>query len=97
MASRKRASDHQGPGDDTRAKTKKAKVNSGTETTSKTDSNGDRSWEISKMRRVTVSEFRGKTMVSVREYYEKDGQKLPGKKVSLFLAIPLVEISLFGS
>lgn len=81
MASRKRASDLQGPGDETRSQTKKTKVNAGNETTSKTDDNGDRYWEISKMRRVTVSEFRGKTMVSVREYYEKDGKELPGKKV----------------
>lgn len=84
MASRKRASDNQGPGGDTRGQTKKTKVNSGNEATSKSDSNGDQYWEISKMRRVTVSEFRGKTMVSVREYYEKDGQELPGKKVSFF-------------
>jgi hypothetical protein len=34
------------------------------------------------MRRVTISSFRGKTQVNVREYYEKDGQELPGKKVS---------------
>lgn len=32
------------------------------------------------MRRVTISSFRGKTQVNVREYYEKDGQELPGKK-----------------
>ncbi len=83
MASRKRASNHDGPGDETRAQAKKAKVNAGNATASKTDTNGDVYWEISKMRRVTVSEFRGKTMVSVREYYEKDGQELPGKKVSL--------------
>lgn len=51
----------------------------------KIDSNGDRYWEISKMRRVSVSTFRGKTMVNIREYYEKDGQELPGKKVSLTL------------
>lgn len=51
----------------------------------KTDANGDRYWEISKNRRVTVSTFRGKTMVNIREYYEKDGQELPGKKVSLTL------------
>ncbi|BCR89091.1 transcriptional coactivator p15/PC4 family protein [Aspergillus chevalieri] len=44
------------------------------------DSNGDPYWEISRMRRVTISTFRGKTMVNIREYYEKDGQELPGKK-----------------
>lgn len=47
----------------------------------KTDNNGDPYWEISRMRRVTVSTFRGKTLVNIREYYEKDGQELPGKKV----------------
>ncbi|KAL4997775.1 transcriptional Coactivator p15-domain-containing protein [Aspergillus recurvatus] len=46
----------------------------------KEDSNGDSYWEISKMRRVTISSFRGKTMVNIREYYEKDGEELPGKK-----------------
>ncbi|OAX82642.1 hypothetical protein ACJ72_03004 [Emergomyces africanus] len=44
------------------------------------DSNGDIYWNISRLRRLTVSSFKGRTMVSVREYYEKDGQELPGKK-----------------
>lgn len=46
----------------------------------RTDSNGDQYWEISKARRVTLSDFRGKKMIGIREYYEKDGQMLPGKK-----------------
>ncbi|EEQ83505.1 hypothetical protein RJZ56_005672 [Blastomyces dermatitidis] len=46
----------------------------------KIDSNGDFYWNISRFRRLTVSSFKGRTMVSVREYYEKDGQELPGKK-----------------
>ena len=33
------------------------------------------------MRRVTVSEFKGMQMVSVREYYEQGGEIKPGKKV----------------
>lgn len=36
-------------------------------------------------KRVTVSEFKGKMLVSVREFYEKEGQMLPGKKVGFFL------------
>ncbi|KAL2221440.1 putative RNA polymerase II transcriptional coactivator [Thermoascus aurantiacus ATCC 26904] len=46
----------------------------------KIDSNGDVYWEISRLRRVTVSSFKGRTMVNIREYYEKDGNELPGKK-----------------
>jgi hypothetical protein len=88
MTSRKRSSESHGSGEDAGSHSKKSKVSAG-ETTSKVDTNGDRYWEISRMRRVTISSFRGKTMVNVREYYEKDGQELPGKKVSglLFLLI----------
>jgi hypothetical protein len=46
-----------------------------------TDSDGNTFWELSKMRRVTLSEFKGKQMVSVREYYEQNGEIKPGKKV----------------
>ncbi|KAJ5170657.1 ssDNA-binding transcriptional regulator [Penicillium coprophilum] len=76
MSSRKRASES-GAGLDN-LHIKKVKVNNTGE--AKTDSNGDRYWELSKMRRVTISSFRGKTQVNIREYYEKDGQALPGKK-----------------
>jgi len=38
-------------------------------------------WELGgRLRRATVSEFKGKTYIGIREYYEKDGQVLPGKK-----------------
>jgi hypothetical protein len=84
MTSRKRSSEAQGVGEEADSHSKKPKVSTG-ETTSKVDNNGDRYWEISKMRRVTLSSFRGKNMVNVREYYEKDGQELPGKKVREFL------------
>ncbi|KAJ6180304.1 ssDNA-binding transcriptional regulator [Penicillium mononematosum] len=82
MSSRKRPSES-GAGLDDSVRPKKAKVNTTAE--AKTDSNGDRYWEISKMRRVTISSFRGKTQVNVREYYEKDGQELPGKKGRLIV------------
>ncbi|KAE8379537.1 transcriptional Coactivator p15-domain-containing protein [Aspergillus bertholletiae] len=56
----------------------------------KVDTNGDRYWEISRMRRVTISSFRGKTLVNIREYYEKDGQEFPGKKVgSSGISLPI--------
>jgi Transcriptional Coactivator p15 (PC4) len=50
--------------------------------TAQIDDNGDKYWEISKTRRVLISEFKGKKMVNIREYYEKDGKSLPGKKVA---------------
>lgn len=37
--------------------------------------------QLPKSRRVTVSEFKKATYVNIREYYEKDGKVLPGKKV----------------
>lgn len=91
LGSRKRASapegDH-GDGEPPRTKKNKTQVitqpasfSSSSALSRKVDENGNRYWEISKLRRVTVSSFRGKTMVHLREYYEKDGLELPGKKV----------------
>ena len=37
--------------------------------------------QLSGKRRVQVTEFKGNTMVGIREFYEKDGKMLPGKKV----------------
>ena len=42
---------------------------------------GEIFWELSGKRRVGLQEFKGKVMVNVREYYEKEGEMLPGKKV----------------
>ncbi|XP_024367313.1 RNA polymerase II transcriptional coactivator KELP [Physcomitrium patens] len=36
--------------------------------------------ELSAKRKVVVSQFRGKTLISVREYYERDGKVLPSAK-----------------
>ncbi|XP_042487837.1 RNA polymerase II transcriptional coactivator KELP-like [Macadamia integrifolia] len=35
---------------------------------------------LSNKRRVTIQDFRGKTLVSIREYYERDGKELPSSK-----------------
>ncbi|KAI3501428.1 hypothetical protein L2E82_40475 [Cichorium intybus] len=35
---------------------------------------------LSDKRRVTLTEFRGKNLVSIREYYKKDGKELPSSK-----------------
>ncbi|KAB8346054.1 hypothetical protein FH972_023106 [Carpinus fangiana] len=71
------------------------------------DDNGDLYFELnaSGTRRVTINSFKGKTLVNVREYYEKDGKMLPGKKgISLVMdqfsalvqALPQIESVLEG-
>lgn len=44
----------------------------------------DAGLQLTSKRRVGISEFKGKCMVNIREYYEKDGEVLPGKKVGGF-------------
>ena len=56
-------------------------------TAAKTDSDGNKYWEISKARRITVSEFKKMPMVNIREYYQADGKWLPGKKVRLIFDV----------
>ena len=51
------------------------------------DDEGNKYWEISKARRVTVSEFKKKSLVNVREYYEANGKWMPGKKVNLTIGV----------
>jgi hypothetical protein len=41
---------------------------------------GEKYWSLSKNKRVSVSSFKGKTLVNLREYFEKDGEWLPTKK-----------------
>lgn len=50
------------------------------------DDDGNEFWELNPKgtRRATINEFKGKWMVNIREYYEKDGRMLPGKKVKQF-------------
>ncbi|KAK1067041.1 hypothetical protein LTR12_010688 [Friedmanniomyces endolithicus] len=36
--------------------------------------------KLSDTRRVGVSTYKGMTLISIREYYEKDGKSLPGRK-----------------
>ncbi|PVD19561.1 hypothetical protein C0Q70_20051 [Pomacea canaliculata] len=42
--------------------------------------NGEYMFQISQNRYATVSEFRGKALVGIREYYMNDGKQLPTKK-----------------
>ncbi|KAM5352422.1 hypothetical protein ACJ41O_005145 [Fusarium nematophilum] len=44
------------------------------------DDEGNPFWELSNKRRVGVSEYRKMPFINIREFYEKDGKTLPGKK-----------------
>jgi len=44
-------------------------------------SDEEKKYELGRLRYVSVSEFRGKKMISIREYYQADdGEERPGKK-----------------
>ncbi|GFW41729.1 activated RNA polymerase II transcriptional coactivator p15 [Trichonephila clavipes] len=64
-------------GPDDRNPPKKAKNE---KAASASTSDDDLKFPLSKYRYVTVREFRGKLMVDIREYYDKDGEMKPGKK-----------------
>ncbi|KAJ0161258.1 putative RNA polymerase II transcriptional coactivator [Colletotrichum tanaceti] len=70
--------------------TKPAKKNKNSEnegSASGVDKEGNAFWDLSNKRRIGISQFKNTTFVNVREYYEKDGEMLPGKKgISLTVA-----------
>ncbi|EXK39201.1 hypothetical protein FOXG_05220 [Fusarium oxysporum f. sp. lycopersici 4287] len=75
-AAKKRAADS-----DSEPETVSKRVKSGTSVESDgKDDDGNPYWELSNKRRVGVSDFSKKTFVNIREYYDKDGKTLPGKK-----------------
>ncbi|KAF4551364.1 RNA polymerase II transcriptional coactivator-like protein [Elsinoe fawcettii] len=59
---------------------KKSKSSSSAPGTVQRGDDGELYWELSTNRRVSITSFKGKSMINIREYYEKDGKNLPGKK-----------------
>lgn len=45
-----------------------------------TNENGEVFWELGNRKRVTISSFKGKTYINIRDFYEKDGKMLPSTK-----------------
>ncbi|KAF7858579.1 hypothetical protein EAF04_009179 [Stromatinia cepivora] len=71
--------------DSTVRKSKKSKPTKATTTTKPTSSSSSTtpSWDLSTgrtPRKIELSDFKGQTLINIREFYEKDGNLLPGKK-----------------
>ncbi|OLN93045.1 putative RNA polymerase II transcriptional coactivator [Colletotrichum chlorophyti] len=60
--------------------TKKTKTSKAEGASSGVDKDGNSFWDLSNKRRIGVSQFKNNTFVNIREFYEKDGDMLPGKK-----------------
>jgi len=56
-------------------KSKKTKTASGA-----SKSTEEPAWPLDKNKRATISEWKENTYVNIREFFEKDGKQLPGKK-----------------
>lgn len=76
---RKRNAEEDNDADGDEPQNKKVKQQFPLNTEPRKDDEGNPYWEISNRRRLQVSEFKGTTMISIREYYEKDGKTRPGK------------------
>ncbi|KAI1344746.1 transcriptional Coactivator p15-domain-containing protein [Xylariaceae sp. FL0016] len=63
------------------ASSKKKSKKPKTDSNSGKDAEGNSFWALSNNRRVTISDFKGKTFVNIREYYtDASGDMKPGKK-----------------
>ncbi|KAH0426496.1 hypothetical protein CcaCcLH18_10306 [Colletotrichum camelliae] len=87
----KRSAKRDAPSDSDEDKpVKKTKTSKSEDLGSGKDNNGDPYWDLSGKRRVGVSQYNKATLVNIREFYEKDGNMLPGKK-GISLSIPQYE------
>ncbi|KAL2129362.1 hypothetical protein VTI74DRAFT_7899 [Chaetomium olivicolor] len=84
---RKRQIDPESDGEPQVAKRSKSDKKAPKELTQGKDAEGNPYWEIGNNRRIGSSQFKGSTLVNIREYYTApDGQLRPGKKgISLSL------------
>ncbi|KAI1188673.1 transcriptional Coactivator p15-domain-containing protein [Nemania serpens] len=59
---------------------KKTKSKTTAEANPGKDDEGNSFWSLSNTRRVVIQDFKGKTYVNIREYFDSNGELRPGKK-----------------
>ncbi|GAP92843.1 putative transcriptional Coactivator p15 family protein [Rosellinia necatrix] len=59
---------------------KKTKTKTAAEADPGKDDEGNSFWALSATRRMVVQDFKGKTYINIREYYDNKGELKPGKK-----------------
>ncbi|KAI1200348.1 transcriptional Coactivator p15-domain-containing protein [Nemania serpens] len=80
MARKRQVRDEASSDDEVAKPTKKNKTKTAVEANLGKDDEGNSFWSLSNTRRVVIQDFKGKTFINIREYYDNNGELRPGKK-----------------
>ncbi|KAI1113052.1 transcriptional Coactivator p15-domain-containing protein [Nemania sp. NC0429] len=80
MARKRQVRDEASSDEEVAKPSKKNKTKTAAEANPGKDDDGNSFWPLSNTRRVILQDFKGKTYVNIREYYDNNGELRPGKK-----------------